>query len=757
MPYSHITPEVKQLSQLNIQKGLEALQSGDSNTANLYFLEAHKLNQNNFDALNFLGIIAYQKREYSKALSYLHGAYMLNNRSIQALNNLGLCYVAISEYQEALKYFDIAIKIDAEIPDIHNNRGNALRGLNNNSAALHAYERALSLRPTYVQAINNMGVILLEENKLQKAIVFFKKATSLNPKFPEALNNLGNAYTALGQYEDAFACYEAALKINPQYIDALHNLGNSLKKNGKNQAAIDCYEHSIQLHPEYAKSYCLLADIYYDLGNNGLAIEKYLLSLKLDPTNIETRFSLLIAQIPKLLMTNDELTSSRKSFLEQIADLEDACNHNKYPLDPFRLISKHPFYIAYHEENNVSLLSKFGLICNIQAAPIQSSLINSKIHPQYSKIRIGIVSHYFNNHPVWHAITKGLVLNLDPQLFEIFLLNTNGVEDAETEFAKSKVAHYINLGSSLMYSAKCIQDFGLDILLFPEIGMDTLTKSLACLRLAPLQIASWGHPETTGLPTIDLFLSAVLFEKEGASSHYSETLLQLPSLGTFIEEDHTRAVKPNLESFNINIDAPIILCAGSPSKYSPLDDHVLVEIAKKLKHCNFIFFNFQENLSSQLRERLNRVFFAAGLNGDDYFKFIPFLPKQEFFGLLLQADIYLDTIGFSGFNTALQAIFCNLPVVTIEGKFMRGRLASGILNHIGLHELVCNTKEEYVNLAIEILNNKAFANQIKNQISRSKSSLFSDSSPIDALEDYLIEHIKKYDASGINKTDMLNL
>jgi hypothetical protein len=42
-----------------------------------------------------------------------------------------------------------------------------------------------------------------------------------------------------------------------------------------------------------------------------------------------------------------------------------------------------------------------------------------------------------------------------------------------------------------------------------------------------------------------------------------------------------------------------------------------------------------------------------------------------------QARLYLDTIGFSGFNTAMLAVECGLPVVTREGRFMRGRLASG--------------------------------------------------------------------------------
>ena len=65
--------------------------------------------------------------------------------------------------------------------------------------------------------------------------------------------------------------------------------------------------------------------------------------------------------------------------------------------------------------------------------------------------------------------------------------------------------------------------------------MDPMTAKLASLRLAPRQAAGWGHPETTGLPTMDFYLSAQGFEPEGAQAHYAERLLALPNLGCHLE------------------------------------------------------------------------------------------------------------------------------------------------------------------------------------------------------------------------------
>src|SRR5256885_1044518 len=69
-----------------------------------------------------------------------------------------------------------------------------------------------------------------------------------------------------------------------------------------------------------------------------------------------------------------------------------------------------------------------------------------------------------------------------------------------------------------------------DVLVYTDIGMDTTTYSLAFSRLAPVQCVTWGHPETTGLETIDYFVSSGEMETVEADNHYSERLVRLPSL-----------------------------------------------------------------------------------------------------------------------------------------------------------------------------------------------------------------------------------
>ena len=103
-----------------------------------------------------------------------------------------------------------------------------------------------------------------------------------------------------------------------------------------------------------------------------------------------------------------------------------------------------------------------------------------------------------------------------------------------------------------------------------------------------------------------------------------------------------------------------------------------------------------------------------------------------------KADLYLDTIGFSGFNTAMQATSCNLPIVTKEGFFMRGRLASSILRYLKLDELVSTTNEEYINNVITLIQNKDLIESHKERIANRKVDLFNDFQSIKVLEQFLI-------------------
>jgi protein O-GlcNAc transferase len=301
-------------------------------------------------------------------------------------------------------------------------------------------------------------------------------------------------------------------------------------------------------------------------------------------------------------------------------------------------------------------------------------------------------------------------------------------QDQETLFAKSRASHFEQGGRGLRQWVDAIVGQQPDVLLYPEIGMDSMTGRLASLRLAPVQVATWGHPETTGLPTIDYYLSAEGLEPANAQENYTERLVTLPRLGCFYEPHEFVAAPPDLANLGIDPESPLLLCPGVPFKYAPQHDWVFTEIARRLGRCQFVFFTHQAspNMSEKLRQRLEVEFARNRLDLDEFAIFIPWQNWPGFFGLLKRADVFLDTIGFSGFNTAMQAVECGLPVVTREGRFLRGRLASGILKQIGLQELVAQSEEDYIALVVKLVRDAGYREHIRERIEASRHILFED-------------------------------
>jgi protein O-GlcNAc transferase len=339
---------------------------------------------------------------------------------------------------------------------------------------------------------------------------------------------------------------------------------------------------------------------------------------------------------------------------------------------------------------------------------------------------------------VWNALVKGWFRHLDGSRIELHVFHLGPLRDGETAWAESRSASFTQGNRTLRDWATAVIEKDLDALIYPEIGMDSTTIKLASLRLVPVQIATWGHPETTGLPTIDYYLSAETFEPIDAADNYSEKLIALPNLGCAYLPLAVTSVDADLPALGIDTNIPILLSPGTPYKYAPQNDKVFVDIARELGSCRIVFFDFMTPALSQvLRKRLESAFRLAGMRFEDYGVFVPWQSTPAFYGLMKRADVFLDTIGFSGFNTAIQAVECGLPIVTRDGRFMRGRLAGGILRRMGLQELVAATNEAYVELAVKLVRDREFRQRICRRMEASRDILFDDVVPVRALEDFL--------------------
>jgi predicted O-linked N-acetylglucosamine transferase (SPINDLY family) len=272
--------------------------------------------------------------------------------------------------------------------------------------------------------------------------------------------------------------------------------------------------------------------------------------------------------------------------------------------------------------------------------------------------------------------------------------------------------------------------------------MDPTAGRLAAIRLAPVQCVAWGHPETTGLPTIDYFLSSDLMEPPDAQSHYTERLVRLPHLGLYYEPD----TKPPPTPPNPRSPEPVFWSGQALYKYLPRYDFLYPRIAAELGPCRFIFIAFAKSpaVTALFRDRLHQAFAAAGLDSASHVTILPPMSQQQYLQSVASADVILDTPGWSGGKSTLDCLAVNPAIVTLPGRFMRGRHTAAILRHIQCETTIARSEDHYVALATSLASDPDRRATLRQSVARQKSRAFRDHLPIRALEQFLTEAVSRH-------------
>jgi len=750
-------------------------QSGRYREAEHVYLQVLSVDPANFDALHLLGVVAHQQGDHQRAIDLISKAVSVSGSNAVAYNNLGESYRALGRNRDAEACYEKSLALGDHYAEPAYNLGNLFRGEGRLEQARASYEQAVAAQPEFAEAHYNLGNVFKDQGEADAAAGCYRKVLALRPGFAECHLSLGNVLKDRGELEEAGACYGRALALQPQFVAALVNLGNVLREQGKTaeakahyekagslnpgfadahvnlahvlrelgdaEKAQSCYEKALELQPDAADVLFGLGNALVDQGRHEEALANYQKALALDPEYVEARWAHAMAQLPAVYGTDVDPGRARAAFAAELAALETWFDSSRSARGFKAVGVLQPFLLAYQEESNRDLLARYGNLCaRLMRSWQESQPSRAAPRSKRDKIVVGIVSAQIFDHSVWNTILKGCFLHLDRARFDLEVFYLGSTADQETSFARSRASHFEYGRKSLSQWVDSIAGRNPDVLIYPEIGMDPMTVKLASLRLAPVQMASWGHPETTGLPTIDYYLSAELLEPPHAQEQYTEQLVALPNLGCTYQVFQGVPVAPDLGRFGLDVQVPLLLCPGVPFKYAPSKDEALIEIARRLKRCKFVFFTYRlAGLSERLRQRLRAAFERAGLSADDFIVFIPWQSKPMFYGLMGRADVFLDTIGFSGFNTAMQAVESGLPIVTREGRFMRGRFASGILKRMGLAELVAESESAYVETAVKLVRDNAYRQDVRRRIEAGRDMLYDDPAPVRALEEFLLK------------------
>ena len=353
------------------------------------------------------------------------------------------------------------------------------------------------------------------------------------------------------------------------------------------------------------------------------------------------------------------------------------------------------------------------------------------------KIRVGFLSPPMYRHTIYKLFGRWIT-ELNGDAFETHAFHTGTTSDQATnELREKSDFFYADLGSN-QTAIQAIRSAGLDILIYLDIGMHPSIQLLAALKLAPVQCMTWGHPVTSGLPTMDYFLTSDLMEPADGDGHYSEKLIRLPNLSiSYAPLDEGPPADAGRDETR-GPDEVVYLCSQNLFKILPQFDEVCARIASRVPNARFRFIGHASPfVTDSFFKRLSRAFQGRGLDAGRYCTIHPKMSQSEFLAFTARADVFLDTIGWSGGNTTLETVALEVPVVTLPGPMMRSRHSYAILKMMGVEDTIARDIDGYVDIAVRLGADPAWRHEIVGKMRANKNKIYNDDQAIRGLEGFL--------------------
>ena len=739
-----VQPALSEL-QAELQQGVAFHQRGMFAEAERLYEEVLKREPSHFDALHLLGVVALQTRRTERGVALIREAIKLNANIAVAHVSLANGLKDLARFEDALASYDQAIALKPDDAGAYYSRGILQYFRKQYEDALACYDRAIALKPDFVTAHNNRAIALVDMKRFEDALASFNKTIALKPDYAEAHLNRGVALVELARFDEALASCDKAIALKPNSGEAFIVRGVALKELSRFDEALTSYDRAIALKPNDPMAFYNRGNALKERGQQAEAVMSYERALALKPDYAEARLASCMAQLPILYLDEGEINKRRAAYRERLEALCSDFDRQKQPDWAAAIGSSQPFFLAYQGYNDRELQSLYGsLVCRIMAQKFPSVALSRPPRPG-EPIWLGVVSGFFRQHSNWKIPIKGWLSQIDRRRFQVFGYHTSAKQDAETAKAISLCDRFVQGPLLIDRWRKEILGDAPHVLIYPEVGMDPISLQLAALRMAPIQCNSWGHPETSGMPTLDYYLSSDLMEPPDAAEHYSERLIRLPNLSIFYDPIEIEAVSTTRAELGLGSDASVFWCGQSLYKYLPQYDHVFAKIATLVGACQFVFLRSTAQKATELfQERLERAFADCDLKASDHCVFLDRLSAGRFIGALSQCDVFLDSIGWSGCNSTLESLAHDLPIVTMRGQLMRGRHSSAILQMMGIAETIAELVEDYISVAARLANDPRDRQALGRKIAIRKHALYRDRQCISAFEDFLERAVRQH-------------
>jgi predicted O-linked N-acetylglucosamine transferase (SPINDLY family) len=723
--------------QQQFEAGLAMHRMGRLGLAESHYARVVKLDPTQADAWHLLGVVAFQNGHPAKAIRQYRRALELRSEFAQAWNNLGIALKANGMAGDAAAAFERALGAQPQYAEAAFNLGLLLQEQGELTRAEALYRESLEWRGDSVATLTNLGNLLLRTRRAEEALLLLEKAFAREPT-PDNAGNLALALLELRRYEAARELAQRAVDSAPEASAWWGALGTAARLQGDAAGAVPALRRAAELAPRDALLRLELALALAASGDDVAARQALSEARELDPSSLALRWADALS-VPAIVADEAEADAALEHFSLGVASLAATLEHDAAH-DPDALLdaaaSASSYRLHYLPRDATALQCRFGDLIDgacRAARPGLARPVERATRSEGRRIRVGFVSAYFSRHSVSRFFAR-FVTDIDPGRFERFAWHTGELLDHPARELAARVDHFEQTASPPAELAERIRASELDVLVFPDLGMDPRQQVLASWRLAPRQLALYGHPATSGLPGIDAFLSGQLLEPPGSEAHYRERLVRLPALGA--APQHSGTI-PDPGWFASWRDArPTLLCLQHLSKLVPAFDPVLARILAR-SGARLLFFGRSPGLSRRFRERIDPRLRDAGLDPNDALVIEPARGHAEFLGAIEGAELVLDTPWFSGGVTSLDTLAVGTPILAWELGQARGRQTSAMLRLLELSQLIECGADGYVAAALRLISDPTERAGLRDVIRARNARLFDAHDTLAAFQDVL--------------------
>lgn len=677
-------------------RALSAHRAGHLDAAASLYREVLTHDKRQFAPLHLLGVIEGQRGNLAEGIRQITRALRLDPKSPDAYLNLGRMQGESGDLVNAERNLRKAIAFGANNALAYSNLAAVYRRMERYDQAKAAADDALRIDPNEWTALINRANTLLALNLSDEAKADYERAAAMHPSAPEPWIGLGNISCSNRDIKVALEHTQKALALAPQSAEARLLQARLLEMRYLYEEALIAIEQALAAAP--------------DLVDADILRGRILFTTK--------RYPEAIPVLEKIIRSNPQTLGPKGQLFVSRMMICDWDRHEKNRLACVRAIEANPAHVTPYDSVIITQHPAHHLACAVEYTKRNFPKIETAwrgLPYAHEKIRIGYISPDFREHAVGHVIASLFGCH-DKTRFELYGFSTAADESALRARIKSTFDHFIDIGPmNHEQAAQCIRDNEIDILI--DLAGHTSHSGLNAMAFkpAPVQVTWLGFPGSTGAPFMDYIIADPTVIPAEHEQFYLEKVVRLPETYQPNDGDLKVMEAPSRETVGLPAKGFVFCCFNNTFKITPEVFDIWMRLLGQTE--DSVLWLFEGNPTA--KANLIKEAAARGISSER----IVFAPLADYATYLARAqlaDLFLDNNYWNGHSTASDALRCGVPVVTCKGGSFASRVASSLLQAVGMPELVTTSLEDYETLALKLARDPALLAGIKAKLGRNR-------------------------------------